>query len=183
MYHIKPDRRSQRSAHLICRGFNRCIAHQNFNQLTISQIVQASQVGRATFYRLFDAKKDILLYQCDQICKQAVKDSSVQQSTRDFFLIFTKLCLKNNLLFQTIIESHQANLIYETLMKRLTNVKKHFKIANNLPPEQLDYFLSDLTYLIIGTLKTWIKHNKRESAQELLTDAAHTIGIIYRSIR
>lgn len=183
MYHIKPDRRSQRSARLICHGFNRCIAHQNFNQLTISEIVQAAPVGRATFYRLFDAKKDILLYQCDQICKRAVKDSSAQNSTREFFLIFAKLCLKNNLLFQTIIKSHQANLIYETLMKRLANVKKRFKIANDLSPEQRDYFLSDLTYLLIGTLKTWIKHHKRESAQEMLNNATHTIGIIYKSIR
>ncbi|XIF19459.1 MAG: Hypothetical protein AJITA_00109 [Acetilactobacillus jinshanensis] len=124
-------------------------------------------MGRATFYRLFDSKADVLAYQCDQISKKA--------TVKSLFLNCAQLCLKNHHLFETIIESHQAQIIYRALMKRLNLI--------NVSDQQMDYFLSDLTHLIIGTLSTWIRHGEKETARELIRNAATTVGIIYRSIK
>lgn len=130
MYHIKPDKRSQRSATLICQGFNKCIAkNHNLNQITISQIIHEATIGRATFYRLFDSKRDVLAYECDLLFKQAAikSKSSNNSSTRDLFLYCAELCIKNHLLFEAIIKSHQAQIIYNTLMNRLSLIRKDRK--------------------------------------------------------
>jgi len=71
MYHIKDDKRSIKSADLIIAGFNRLLSKLKYEELSITAIVQEAGVGRTTFYRNFDEKADILLYQMDMSFSKA----------------------------------------------------------------------------------------------------------------
>ena len=64
MYHIKNDVRSQKSAKFISEGLQKCLAYKTFSEITITDVLRASYVGRATFYRLFDNLSDVLAYLC-----------------------------------------------------------------------------------------------------------------------
>ena len=70
MYHIKPDKRSIMSLELIRKGFYELLKEEDYEILTVTQIAKRAGVGRATFYRLFDEKRDILLYDLDQMMLQ-----------------------------------------------------------------------------------------------------------------
>ncbi|CEN21131.1 AcrR family transcriptional regulator [[Clostridium] sordellii] len=66
MYCIKNDMRSIKSAELIYLGLKKCLKEKPFEKITITDIQNASTVGRATFYRNFDSIEDVLYWKCSQ---------------------------------------------------------------------------------------------------------------------
>lgn len=62
MYHIKNDKRCQKSAARIGEAFRTVLAGKQLSEITVTDIQKASGVGRSTFYRLFDNIDDVLLY-------------------------------------------------------------------------------------------------------------------------
>lgn len=67
MYRIGNDKRKTQSAKLICRGLEELMRTQDYNDISITHIINAFGVGRATFYRLFDDKSDVVLYQMESV--------------------------------------------------------------------------------------------------------------------
>lgn len=72
MYRIGNDKRKTQSAKLVCKGLEELIQTQGYNDITITNIVNASGVGRATFYRLFDDKSDVILYQMESVFTELI---------------------------------------------------------------------------------------------------------------
>lgn len=181
MYHVKKDTKSQNSAHAICRGFAKCLQKQQMNlkNVRISDIIKASQVGRATFYRLFDAKEDVLAYQCDLVIQKIHQIPRVD-STTQFLFKCLNVCFKNSLLFEAIFHSHREQILYHTLMNKLYLLKDRFQILKKCSASQLDFVFSDLSYLLISTLKIWIQHHKKETAQELMGNLVTELKIIHQ---
>ncbi|MBW4082614.1 TetR/AcrR family transcriptional regulator [Paenibacillus sp. S150] len=74
MYRIGNDKRKTQSAKLICLGMEKLTQIQDYNDISITQIICVSGVGRATFYRLFDDKSDVVLYQMESVFKPVLYD-------------------------------------------------------------------------------------------------------------
>ncbi len=72
MYRIGNDKRKKQSAKLICQGLEGLIRTQNYEDISITKIIKASGVGRATFYRLFDDKSDVVLYQMEEVFTELI---------------------------------------------------------------------------------------------------------------
>lgn len=45
---------------LIAKAFKNCLAHSTFNQITVSDIMQAAKIRRQTFYNYFQSKEELL---------------------------------------------------------------------------------------------------------------------------
>lgn len=60
MYHIKNDKRAEKSAKLICDAMLQLISTKSFSEITVSDIQRVSSVSRSTFYRCFDCLADVL---------------------------------------------------------------------------------------------------------------------------
>ena len=54
------DRRQRKSREAIFNAFTKLLSVKNFNQITVSEIIDCADVGRATFYSHFETK-DFLL--------------------------------------------------------------------------------------------------------------------------
>ncbi len=72
MYRIGNDKRKKQSAKLICQGLEELIRTHNYEDISITNIVKTSGVGRATFYRLFDDKSDVVLYQMEEVFTELI---------------------------------------------------------------------------------------------------------------
>ncbi|ARN89124.1 TetR/AcrR family transcriptional regulator [Levilactobacillus brevis] len=179
MYHIKDDKRSQRSAQLIVAGTMTCLAHKSLNDLTITDIVTRSMVGRATFYRLFDSVIDVLALACDQLfTKLGNREATDPES---WLLANLQEFMNHDLLLETLVENHQLQLLYDAQHRQLAKLdflKRHMAVSD----DQADFFLADLTYLLVGTLATWINHQKRESAEELFLSLKTTLATLNAAI-
>lgn len=73
MYRIGKDKRKTQSAKLICKGMEDLMLIQDYKDISITQIINTSGVGRATFYRLFDDKSDVVLYQMESVFDELIR--------------------------------------------------------------------------------------------------------------
>lgn len=116
MYHIKEDKRTKKSAELLCSALNTCLQTKNFSDITIVDLQNESSVARATFYRLFDNTVDVLEYQCDQLFKTFLEgeapQTAVSHSTKERCLRFFDFLLKNKEALINTIKSGHIEIIY-----------------------------------------------------------------------
>jgi len=131
MYHIKDDKRSIQSADLIVAGFDRLLSNTKYEELTITAIVQEAGVGRTTFYRNFDEKADILLYQMNM---------NFAKTYENIIPIFEK---------QVITERVFLELFFSFWLtkKDLLNLIIEANLFNNFQHEFLKFFKTKLTFL------------------------------------
>lgn len=183
MYHIKSDKRSQRSARLICNGLHKCIQNKPFPKITISDIVRAASIGRATFYRLFQTKEDVLLYECDGICEDCLKECSQNTPTRTILERFMALCLQHGSLFKTIINNHKTHILYISLNKHLRLFERRFQISRKVNPLTVEFLMTYLTYLVICLLVCWIKDGEKDNVQQIFARAELIVNEINESVK
>ena len=71
------DRRVQRTQQLLRAALLSLIEEKGFEALTVQQIIDRANVGRATFYAHFDSKEDLLVSGLDGL-RLALKDLQTQ---------------------------------------------------------------------------------------------------------
>lgn len=181
MYHIKADKRAQRSASLIKQGLYQCLKKKEFTNITIADILKESTVGRATFYRLFDSASDVLQYACDLMFTQINDKTNGNFTPKEAMLLDIKTFMPHDLLLETLINSQKINIIYDAQYQQIER-NTFFKSSQNLSAEQQDFYFSTLTYLLVSTLSTWIKHDKKETAAELFTALQLSVNMLGQTI-
>lgn len=62
MSHQKLDRRVQRTHHLLHKALIELIMEKSYEQITVQDILDRANIGRATFYAHFTDKDDLLLH-------------------------------------------------------------------------------------------------------------------------
>lgn len=180
MYHVSNDKRSRTSARLICEGVEQCLQEKPLSKLRINDIYQKSYVSRATFYRLFDSVKDVLVYECDQIYDQLAAELAGQhfQTKHDFFLTLIKKWTNHEVLIKTLVENNMVNVIYETHMKNRNFMEQLFLDDVSLSDQEADYLISLLSNLIPAAINVWYLHGKTETPQEIYHAVCQSLNII-----
>ena len=83
MYHIKEDKRSIRSSEMLYEGLAKLMREKDFSDITVTDLVEAANVGRTTFYRNFDLIEDILWMKNDQVFEELVRYNQEYRKTYD----------------------------------------------------------------------------------------------------
>ncbi|MCM1024019.1 MAG: hypothetical protein NC395_08190 [Prevotella sp.] len=163
MFHIKDDKRSQKSAELIAGGLKKCLEKKKFDDVTITDIQKASSVGRATFYRLFDRTEDVLAYSCDIGVRKMLDDmrKSGCSSMRDMH----KYLLKYSDLYELVMVSRHEHILYNCIYNYRNEIIEILKIHQN--DNDNVYFTSILTGIAISVLGVWINNGRKETADDL----------------
>ena len=60
------DRRQRKTREAIFKAFTELLSQKNFDQITVGEIIESADIGRATFYSHFETK-DYLL---EKFCKE-----------------------------------------------------------------------------------------------------------------
>ena len=132
-----------------------------FDKITISDLVTKAQVGRASFYRNFIDKQDVLQQESNRLMiewggKFRFDGTDKSSSTLISFLDFLK---KHQIFYITLFSTGHDNIIQKAILQQ-------FSISED-SPNLIAYLASSIGYMTYGWIYEWIKRGMQESGTEL----------------
>lgn len=174
MYHIKNDKRSRTTSLLLYKALCQLLDNQSLENITITQLTEHAQVGRATFYRNFDTIDDILRYAVDQhfiALKDYLYDyySKTPDFSMHFFIIpFLKYWDRDYRLIEILMDTKNLWLLYESFQKLLKESLETYFSSSHLHMENMDYFIAFRTGIAVNLLIQWIKNDRQDAPEKIV---------------
>ena len=137
------------------------IKETSFDRISVSELVQRAEVGRASFYRNYCDIKDILVQEAGRLTKEWEKGYEAVPHTEVNEVLITLLDFYKNHqdFFLAVYASGQPQIILDIILKGF----------NILPetPNAVAYIQSSVAYMLYGWILEWIKRGMQESGTEL----------------
>ncbi len=174
LYHIKDDKRSKRSARFIYLALDSLLDEKNYDDISITEVIQRSEIGRSTFYRNFDSLDDILKYECDRKFIDLKKDVQKKFKSRNnsnmthplsLILPFLEYWYQDSRIIELLLKSNNRNIFINNIEQIVMGLEKISFIDNKAPI--LSYAVNIRTYIIASIILTWIANNKDLTPKEL----------------
>lgn len=157
-----------RTKRAIVNGFNTLIAKRDFDEIAAKDIMLEAQVSKATFYRYFKDKYDVMNYNYKSILDEALSTDGID-NYRDLYLRLynmgrEKLVGINRSFGSTGVNSFER-YIYEyssSVVEEITRQNRGGKGLTESETMQLDVFCYGISYMY----KEWINGAYDISAEE-----------------
>ncbi|QDP02365.1 TetR/AcrR family transcriptional regulator [Thalassotalea sp. PS06] len=172
MYHIKQDKRSERSAEKIYQGLNELLQSKKLSEITVSEVCKVSGVGRTTFYRNFDIVTDVLAMKCDLCFKEVLAGFVQQNGFRSFNKInllryYISYWISNWKVLDNIVKANRIDIIYKSHLQGSRIIETKFNPNPHLSETERRYFIAMKTGETISILTAWIEGGRKESPEQL----------------
>lgn len=182
------DRRVRRTKSLIRNAFLTLLAKKRFDQITVTDIIQEADYNRATFYRHYHDKEDLV----NQIIKRQINllvESIIQPFEDKGIIDFTELEPNDIMLFDHIIEEKDFYELWDKLKEipdfQINYVRLLREAYNNKvvllssSEEEVNIIFHTLffAYGIAGILFNWIENGCKETPSYM----AEQLAIILRT--
>lgn len=174
------DRRQKKSREAIFKAFIELLSKKHFNQITVGEIIEKADVGRATFYAHFETKDFLLKELCEELfchvfdgteegerghkhifscdAPSSVILHLLQHLQKDDNRILTLLSCENNELFARYFKEN---------LKKLIKAQLHLfeRKGDKVIPE--GYWINHISTTFVETVKWWIDTGRKESPEQL----------------
>jgi AcrR family transcriptional regulator len=177
----KRDRRIERTQQLIRGALLSLIREKGFEGLTVQEIIDRANVGRATFYAHFDSKDDLLISGFDDLhasLKALQRDAFTRGRTiedrvfgfshevfahtheyRDIFRVMVGK--RSGAAVQRMLHKLVVDLVREDVKEAIGASRRE---QNAVPPEALVQFLVGALF---GLMMWWLSGKTRLSVEEI----------------
>ncbi len=174
------DRRQRKTREAIFTAFIGLLSEENFNQITVSRIIERADIGRATFYAHFETKDFLLKELCeelfDHIFDSEISCSHPHRSIFDcdapdsvFLHLFRHLQKNdNNILDLLSCQNNELFLLY--FKKNLTRlIHRHLSLFEGRRSPELpeDFWLDHIASTFTSTVRWWVDHKMAESPETI----------------
>jgi AcrR family transcriptional regulator len=174
------DRRQKKTREAIFHAFTELLATKHYNKITVGEIIEKADVGRATFYAHFETKDFLLKELCAELfCHifDAAEENGKKhrhifncEAPSSVILHLLQHLQKNdnNILELLSCENNDLFLRYfkENLKVLIKNQPQIF--GNNKSPDVPDdYFINHISSTFVETVRWWLDNGTRESAETL----------------
>lgn len=134
------------------------IKTREFSDISISELVNKAGVGRASFYRKYTCKEDVLSQYIIEKLEQWKKDFDANPSG-DFVVSLFNYFYENKELYLLLYKANLSNLLYEGI-----------RIASgiNSPPDNIStYRVATFAGILFGVADEWMRRGMIETPEEL----------------
>ena len=160
------DRRQRKTREAIFNAFTELLSKKDFMQITVGEIIDKADIGRATFYSHFETKDFLLKEFCVELFCHIFEcdgESSVflhlfKHLQKNDNNILALLSSQNNELFLRYFRNNLEQLIESQLS--LFEPRR----ANALPDS---FWKHHIVSTFVDTLKWWIDNKMKESPEEI----------------
>ncbi len=175
------DRRQRKTREAIFNAFIELLSKKNFAQITVGEIINKADIGRATFYSHFETKDFLLKELCEELfCHIFDSLSSEEESEHrhifdcdapdSVFLhlfmhlqkndnnILELLSCENNELFLQYFKSNLQSLVAS--QQPLFQERKSEKLPDS-------FWINHIVATFVETVKWWIDNGMKESPETI----------------
>lgn len=181
MYHLTLHGRTIHSAETIGKGLLQCLQSKPLSEVSVSDIYRATGVSRTTFYRIFDAPDDVLLYLCDKYKQELVETINRQDfsDNTEWFLAPIRYSIQNYPLYKILVQNHRIDLLEDLHRVTVQHLSEALNLFRDLSDVEREYVTAHIYAIMTSTLTTWLQLGRRETPEQLL----HYVNIFSNVIR
>ena len=135
---------------------------ESFNSITISDLVAKADVGRASFYRNYRTKEDVLHEEAERLKKEL---KTIRKNDNPYDV---RLILIRTLDFYKLHTDFYITLYNSGLKQMIQDSIVDESLISDNQPAPLAYTASAFSYLIYGWIIEWIRRGMKETSDELI---------------
>lgn len=172
------DRRQRKTREAIFNAFTELLSRKHFAQITVGDIIEKADIGRATFYAHFETKDFLLKEFCQELFCHIFDTEEHKEHRHIFscdgadgvFLHLFQHLQKNDHNILTLLSSQNNELFLNYFRSGLTHLveRQYSLFEDRRPPELPDSFWQDhIVSTFVQTLKWWIGHGLKETPETI----------------
>ena len=134
---------------------------QSFADISVSALVNRAQVGRASFYRNFTDKEDVLRQENERLTVQWKQSYDAVEHTAPNELLVSLLDFYKGRsdFYLALYQAGLSDIVLQTLLEQS-------EITPEMP-NAMAYLKSSIAYMLYGWIVEWMKRGMQESGTEL----------------
>lgn len=170
MYHIKNDQRAKRSAEMMYKALVALMAETPYQEIKVSELVEQAQIGRATFFRSFDAIEDVLHWHCDQMIEQLIvyiQEYCRLHPTETMSKPVLRFFYLHSTIVELLIQADRTDILRDAFHKRMVTLQPRVTTLMDIPAEYLDYWSVIRSSVVVSVLIHWIREGKPQAPDDL----------------
>ncbi len=174
------DRRQRKTRDAIFKAFTKLLSEKNFERITVGEIIEKADIGRATFYAHFETKDFLLKALCEELfCHifDATEEGSPNRrhifdcdAPDSVFLHLFQHLQKNDNNILALLSCQNNELFLQYFKNGLQRL-----VASQLPrfaarqSEKLpkSFWTNHITSVFIETLRWWVDNGMTESPETI----------------
>ena len=174
------DRRQKKTREAILRAFIDLLSKKHYEKITVGEIIDLANVGRATFYAHFETK-DFLL---KELCKELfchIFDAAIVGRTEhthvfscdtdaSIILHLLKHFEKNDNHILELLAADSNELFLRYFKENLSLlIQKEAVLFESKRPKKVpeDFWTNHVAAAFVETVKWWVKNGRKESVEQL----------------
>ena len=149
----------------ILRALLTLMQEQPFADISISALVSTAQVGRASFYRNYKSKEDVLQQESVRLTdawkaqfEQEHPDGTPQQGN-EWLISLLDFYKEHAAFYLALYHAGLSDIVLETILGYFDRTPE--------TPNALAYLNSAVGYMIYGWIQEWMRRGMQESGTEL----------------
>ena len=172
------DRRQRKTRQAIFAALIELLAQKDFEHITVAQIIERADIGRATFYAHFETKEFLLKALCDELfCHlfDAANPQRVQHhhifdcdAPDAVFLHLLRHLQSNDNGILTLLSCRNNELFlryFKTGLRRVVESNLALFAAERDPRLPDDFWIDHICSCFVETVRWWIAHGLQASAE------------------
>ena len=177
----KLDPRVKRTRNLILGSFNDLLAEKSFDAISVQDVTEKAQINRATFYKHFVDKYELLDRWVQQQFRREIETRVLDachytpENLRTLILTVCEFlsqvrtdCMQSQRQFEPMIEKEVKNQVYGLLSVWLG--KMNTSISTEIPA-------TVATWAIYGLASHWSHSKKRPSLEKFVDEALPLVAV------
>ena len=172
------DRRQKKTREAIFKAFTELLSKKHYNSITVGEIIERANVGRATFYAHFETKDFLLKALCEELfCHIFDSADESREKHRHIFecdappsvmlhLFFHLQKNDNNIL--KLLSCQNNELFWKYFGKNIEKLieSQLYLFKEHQPPEIPENFWKyHISSTLVHTIRWWIDNRMKESPE------------------
>ncbi len=182
------DRRQRKSREAVFRAFEELLKKRDFANITVAEIIEKADVGRATFYAHFETKEFLLKELCEELfchifdMQEGEGHDHSHGHSHDHrhifdcegeegaFLHLFKHIRKNDNNLLSLLSSSNNDIFlryFKDNLKKLSESQLHLLKGREVEKLPQDFRVNHIAAVFAEVLKWWIDTGLKESPEEI----------------